>query len=51
MRASGVAAGTIATKQYTSQQPRFAFFALAAAGCWLAAAAMKLALPWFQKVP
>lgn len=46
-----VAAGTIATKQYTSQRPRFAFFALAAATCWLLAAALKLALPQFQKLP
>jgi hypothetical protein len=46
-----VAAGTIATRQYTSQRPRFAFFAMAAAVCWLTAAALKLALPQFQKVP
>jgi hypothetical protein len=46
-----VAAGTIATRQYTSQRPRFAFFAMAAATCWLTAAALKLALPPFQKLP
>ena len=46
-----VAAGTIATRQYTSQRPRYAFFALAAAACWLTAAALKLALPQFQKLP
>jgi hypothetical protein len=46
-----VAAGTIATRQYTSQRPRFAFFALTAAACWLAAVALKLALPTFQKLP
>ena len=46
-----VATGTIATRQYTSQRPRFAFFALAAAACWLTAAALKLALPQFQKLP
>ncbi len=46
-----VAAGTISTKQYTSQRPRFAFFALVAAACWLSAAALKLTLPQFQKVP
>ncbi|MGE3957651.1 MAG: VWA domain-containing protein [Vicinamibacterales bacterium] len=46
-----VAAGTISTKQYTSQRPRFAFFALAAAACWLTAAFLKLTLPQFQKVP
>ena len=44
-------AGTIATRQYTSQTPRFAFFALAAALCWLGATALKLALPQFQKLP
>ena len=46
-----VSAGTIATRQYTSQRPRFAFFAMAAAACWLGAAALKLALPQFQKLP
>jgi hypothetical protein len=46
-----VAAGTIATRQYTSQRPRFAFFAMAAAACWLTAATLKLALPQFQKLP
>jgi hypothetical protein len=46
-----VAAGTIASRQYTSQRPRFAFFALSAAVCWMSAAALKLALPQFQKVP
>jgi hypothetical protein len=46
-----VAAGTIATRQYSSQRPRFAFFAMAAAACWLTAAACKLALPQFQKLP
>jgi hypothetical protein len=46
-----VAAGTIATRQYTSQRPRFAFFAMSAAACWLTAAALKLALPQFQKLP
>ena len=46
-----VAAGTIATRQYTSQRPRYAFFAMAAAACWLGAATLKLALPQFQKLP
>lgn len=46
-----VSAGTIATRRYTSQTPRFAFFALAAALCWLTATALKLALPQFQKLP
>ncbi|MGE0450708.1 MAG: hypothetical protein AB7Q29_14140 [Vicinamibacterales bacterium] len=46
-----LATGTIATRQYTSQQPRYGFFALAAAGCWLAAVALKLSVPAFQKAP
>jgi hypothetical protein len=46
-----VAAGTIATRQYTSQRPRYAFFAMMAAACWMTAAALKLALPQFQKLP
>ena len=46
-----VSAGTIATRQYTSQRPRYAFFAMAAAACWLTAATLKLALPHFQKLP
>jgi hypothetical protein len=46
-----VSAGTIATRQYTSQRPRYAFFAMAAAACWLGAATLKLALPQFQKLP
>jgi hypothetical protein len=46
-----VAAGTISTRQYTSQTPRFAFFALSAAACFLAATALKLTLRPFQKVP
>lgn len=46
-----VAAGTIATRQYTSQRPRYGFFALMASVCWLAAAVLKLGLPHFQKLP
>jgi Ca-activated chloride channel homolog len=46
-----VSAGTIQTTQYTSQQPRFAFFALAAMVCWSAAAGLKLGVPQFQKLP
>src|SRR3970040_1111420 len=36
--------------QYSSQQPRYALFALAAAACWAAAAALRLALPFFEKL-
>lgn len=45
------AVGTISVKQYTSQQPRFTSFALIAAGCWLAAALLKLTVPYFQRFP
>lgn len=45
-----VATGSIQFKQYSSQQPRFAVFALAAAACWAAAALLKLSLPYFQKL-
>lgn len=46
-----VSAGTIQTRQYTRQQPRFAAFAFAATACWLLAAALKLLVPHFQKLP
>jgi hypothetical protein len=46
-----VSAGTIQTTQYTSQQPRFAFFALTAMVCWCGAAGLKLGVPQFQKLP
>ncbi len=45
------AVGTISVKQYTSQRPRFATFALIAASCWLAAAGLKLTVPYFQRFP
>ena len=44
-----VSAGTIQTKQYTSQRPRFAMFAFIAACCWMGAVATKLTVPQFQK--
>ena len=46
-----LAAGTIHVKRYTSQQPRFALFALIAAGWWSMAAAVKLSGSSFQKLP
>lgn len=46
-----VSAGTIQTTQYSSQRPRFEMFAFLAALCWLAAAAAKLTVPAFQKLP
>jgi hypothetical protein len=45
-----VATGTIQFKQYSSQQPRYAVFALLAAAFWSVAALLKLALPYFQKM-
>ena len=45
------AAGTIETRQYSSQQSRFTLFALAAAVLWTGAAGLKLATPWFGKLP
>jgi hypothetical protein len=46
-----VAEGTIRVRRYTSQQPQFARFALAAAVLWSVAAALKLAVPRFQQLP
>ena len=46
-----VSEGTISTRQYTTQTPRFELFALGAVACFLAAAALKLTVPQFQKMP
>jgi Ca-activated chloride channel family protein len=46
-----LAAGTLAVKRYTTQQPRFALFALIAAALWSAAAAVKLLPSTFQSIP
>jgi hypothetical protein len=46
-----VSAGTIETTQYSTQRPRFAFFAMIAVACWTGSAALKLAVPQFQKLP
>jgi hypothetical protein len=45
------AVGTIETRQYSSQQARFSLFALAAVALWTSAAGLKLATPWFGKLP
>jgi Ca-activated chloride channel family protein len=45
-----VSAGTIQVKQYASQEPRFAAFALIAAVLWTAAAALKLGTPYVNKI-
>ncbi len=46
-----VSVGAIETTQYASQRPRFSIFALLAAGLWAAGATLKLATPWFGKIP
>src|SRR4029078_3448488 len=45
------AAGQIASKQYTSQEPRFTLFALPAFMLWTAAAGLKVSTPWFGRIP
>jgi len=44
------ATGSIQVRQYSSQQPRFAIFAMIALACWTAAIALKLAVPYFHKL-
>ena len=46
-----VGTGTISVRQYANQQPRFAMFAQVALVFWMIAAALKLAVPYFQKLP
>jgi hypothetical protein len=45
------ATGTVQTRVYTSQQPRFDLFALGTVALWTIALAMKLGVPQFQKLP
>ena len=45
------AVGTIAARQYTSQQPRFTLFAFAAFALWTGAAGMTVGTPWFGRIP
>lgn len=44
-------AGRIDVRQYGTQMPRFAPFALAAAALWTIALTLRLATPWFTKFP
>jgi hypothetical protein len=44
-------AGRIELKQYSTERPRFAPFALAAAGLWSAALALRLLVPAFRTFP
>lgn len=45
------AAGAIQVRQYSSQEPRFDAFAIAALALWMSAAALRLTLPVFDTVP
>lgn len=45
------AAGRIEIREYSTQLPRYAPFALAAVAFWTLAAAMRLATPWFTTFP
>jgi hypothetical protein len=45
------AVGAISARQYTSQQPRFTLFALAAFALWTGAAGLKVGTPWFGRIP
>ena len=44
-------AGSVHVKQYSTERPHYASFALAACGLWLSALILKLMLPFFQKFP
>jgi hypothetical protein len=46
-----VSAGTIQITHYTSQEPRYGFFALSAAALWAAAATLRLTVPRFRQLP
>ena len=45
------AVGRVEMKRYTTEQPRYAGFALIAASLWSLALAMRLTMPWFQTFP
>jgi hypothetical protein len=46
-----VSAGQITVKHYSTRSPRFSIFALAAAGLWTVALALKLTVPHLRKFP
>lgn len=46
-----LSAGKVAVTQYSTEQPRFAMFALIAVGLWTVALALKLTVPYFQTFP
>jgi hypothetical protein len=45
------AVGEISARAYTSQQPRFTLFALAAFALWTGAAGLSVGTPWFGRIP
>lgn len=45
------AAGRVEMKRYSTEQPRFASFALLAGALWSIALLMRLTMPWFQTFP
>ncbi|MGH9199704.1 MAG: vWA domain-containing protein [Vicinamibacterales bacterium] len=46
-----VSVGAIETTQYANQQPRFSIFVLLSIALWASAATLRLATPWFGKIP
>jgi hypothetical protein len=46
-----LSAGRIDVREYTAERPRFAGYALLAVGFWIAAAALKLGVPYFRTFP
>ena len=46
-----MASGAIQVTHYSSQEPEYAAFAVAAAALWLLAAALKMSIPAFQQLP
>lgn len=45
------AVGRVEMKRYTTEQPRYAAFAIIAAAFWTLALVMRLTMPWFQTFP
>jgi Ca-activated chloride channel family protein len=45
------AVGRVEMKRYSTEQPRYASFAMAAAALWGIALFMRLTMPWFQTFP
>ena len=45
------AVGRVEMKRYSTEQPRFASFALIGAALWSLALALRLTMPWFQVFP